>query len=326
MPILSVALCTYNGEKYLDQQLNSILNQSIAIDEVIICDDSSSDNTIEIVKGFQNKFPSIIKLYINTVSLGPVKNFEKALGLCTGEIIFLSDHDDIWKKNKVEHIIEMFEKSPFIEAVFSDGEFIDQNNALTGKTLWNTFKFDSELQKYWSSGNALTEIIYRNKITGATLAIKKSLFNRAVPFLLLPSVWHDAWLGIHAAANKTLGWINEPLIQYRIHADQQVGIGNGITLSSGGIKKSSKEKLSDEKSFYSNCISMINQIADQYPDIDKKVLQKEALDKLLWINYRINLPKNVFFRLFKILNNIKYYWINSNLPIRTIIKDILIVR
>ena len=105
---LSVALCTYNGEKYIKEQLESILNQTVAIDEIIICDDRSNDKTTAIIEQFQAEYPDKISLHKNHANLGSTKNFEKSISICTGDYIFLSDQDDIWKANKVEKIIQYF--------------------------------------------------------------------------------------------------------------------------------------------------------------------------------------------------------------------------
>jgi glycosyltransferase involved in cell wall biosynthesis len=102
----SVAICTFNGEKYIKAQLESILNQTLAIDEIIICDDGSNDKTIAIIELIQIENPNKISLYKNKVNLGSTKNFEKAISICTGYYIFLSDQDDIWKENKVEKVIQ----------------------------------------------------------------------------------------------------------------------------------------------------------------------------------------------------------------------------
>jgi glycosyltransferase involved in cell wall biosynthesis len=104
---ISVAICTYNGEKFLKQQLDSILLQTVCVNEIIICDDISTDSTIEILEAYQNKYPSLIKIFRNEKTLMTVKNFEKAITLTTGDIIFLADQDDIWCLNKVVFFMKM---------------------------------------------------------------------------------------------------------------------------------------------------------------------------------------------------------------------------
>ena len=119
----SVALCTFNGEKFLKEQLDSILNQTVTIDEIIVCDDGSTDATISILNSYKEKFPEIFNIYINEENLRSVKNFEKAMLLCKNEIIFLSDQDDIWEKNKVEKCLDFFKKEEEID-VFCSNAFI----------------------------------------------------------------------------------------------------------------------------------------------------------------------------------------------------------
>ncbi|MGI4022339.1 MAG: glycosyltransferase family 2 protein [Janthinobacterium lividum] len=322
--MVSVALCTYNGEKFLDQQLNSILNQSKPVNEIIICDDKSTDSTIKIIKEFQKQFPLIIKLHENFSSLGPIKNFEKAINLCSGDIIFLSDQDDIWINSKVEVIIREFEKSPMYEAIFTNAELVDENSTALGKTLWGTLNFDLETQKNWLIDIAFEEILYkRNKITGATLAIKRSLFDRAIPFPEIKGVWHDAWLGMHAAANHNLGLLNLCLIQYRIHSYQQVGIGNGTTLLEKNKKIDLKELLVNIKNHYEDVLYIIDEMNVKYPKLVKSDLQKNAIIGITWINFRLNLSRNILLRVFTIFKNIEIYKNVNKSFHRTIIRDML---
>ncbi len=100
--ILSVALCTFNGELFLKEQLDSIINQNLKVDEIIICDDVSNDTTSIILEEYQFKYPELIKVYFNEKSLGTIKNFEKAISLSMGDLIFLSDQDDVWTVNKTK--------------------------------------------------------------------------------------------------------------------------------------------------------------------------------------------------------------------------------
>ena len=102
--MISVAMCTYNGEKYIQEQLESIIYQSVPPDEIVICDDCSNDATLEIVKDILNSYDGIVQLVSNKHNLGYRKNFEKAISLCHGDIIFLSDQDDVWSSNKIEII------------------------------------------------------------------------------------------------------------------------------------------------------------------------------------------------------------------------------
>ena len=103
---ISVALCTYNGEKFLKKQIDSILSQTIKVDEIVVCDDRSQDGTHDILNGYQSQYPDVFRVFINDENLRSVKNFEKAISKCTGDLIFLSDQDDIWIPEKVEIFID----------------------------------------------------------------------------------------------------------------------------------------------------------------------------------------------------------------------------
>ena len=120
---ISVCLATYNGEKYIKEQLDSILPQLSANDEIIISDDNSTDDTINIIRSLNDER---IKIYVNKTK-GIVKNFENALNNASGDIIFLSDQDDVWKNDKVKKILSAFSSDNSLTFVFSNAEIIDEN-------------------------------------------------------------------------------------------------------------------------------------------------------------------------------------------------------
>ncbi|WP_281322430.1 glycosyltransferase family 2 protein [Flavobacterium aestivum] len=227
----SVAMCTYNGEKYIKAQLESILNQTINIDEIIICDDGSNDNTIELISKFQAENPNKISLYSNPINLGSNKNFEKAISICSGDYIFLSDQDDIWKENKVEKIIEYFLANPSTEAVFTNGDLInDKNEKISTHTLWDSvFFIENKLERPINLFKLMSS--KRNMVTGATLCIKKETKDFIFPFPDFKKYYHDEWIAIIIASRKKLDYVTDELISYRIHSDQQIGGKNNIQKS-----------------------------------------------------------------------------------------------
>ena len=105
----------------MEQQLDSILNQTVKVDEIVVCEDNSTDNTREILEKYNKSNPGLFKILHNTQNLGSNKNAEKAIQHCTGDIVFLSDHDDEWLLNKVERTLEYFEQNPQMNGVFSNG-------------------------------------------------------------------------------------------------------------------------------------------------------------------------------------------------------------
>ena len=121
----SVALCTYNGAKYIEEQIRSILDQTLPVDEIVVCDDGSTDETPQIVEEIAKDVSVDIHVYRNDNNLGVCANFQKAVDLCQGDIVFLSDQDDIWYPHKVKTIVDWFDNNPNKSVVFSNADLID---------------------------------------------------------------------------------------------------------------------------------------------------------------------------------------------------------
>ncbi len=139
---LSASVLTYNGAAYIKKQLDSILTQTQMVDEIVICDDGSTDNTISIIRDYQNNYPNLIHLYQNEQQLGSTKNMEKCLGLVKGDIVFLADQDDIWLPHKVASLCAFFEANPSIDAVFSNATLINETDAVLPELhLWDIIGF-----------------------------------------------------------------------------------------------------------------------------------------------------------------------------------------
>lgn len=218
----SVAICTYNGEQFLNQQIDSILNQTHPVDEIIVCDDRSTDSTISILNSYKEKYPDLFKIYVNEKNLRSVKNFEKALSLCNNEIILLSDQDDIWIKEKVEKYLVHFEKRPDISVIASNGFGIDDNgNLLDIISVWDIISY---LKKAEKKIDYYEIICFSGNIaTGATMAIKKDFLQKTFPFPEIPEFHHDEWIALIAASEKKFDFIDDKTFYYRQHTNQQVG-------------------------------------------------------------------------------------------------------
>jgi len=206
--LVSIAMTTYNGEKYIIEQLESILDQTYNNLEIIICDDISNDETVDIIKKYQKK-DLRIKLYVNEKNLGFKKNFEKAILLCSGDFIALADQDDVWKKTKIEKLVENIEHYDLIHSAAS---LIDENsNMISEKWLkQDDFKYSFE------------KLVFGNTITGCTVLFKESL---SKDFFPIPSgeKYHDWWLALLASKANGIKYIDEPLIYYRQHSRQDTG-------------------------------------------------------------------------------------------------------
>jgi glycosyltransferase involved in cell wall biosynthesis len=243
---LSVALCTYNGSKFIEQQINSILNQTVKIDEIIVCDDQSTDETVAIVKKLQILHPSIV-LFENEINLRSNKNFEKAIQICTGDYIFLADQDDKWNENKVAKIITLFQENPTAEGVFSNADLINEHDiSLSDKTIWDSvFFFEKEMKKPINFIDLIAK--NGNVVTGATFCIKKEVKSFIFPFS--ENLLHDEWIASLLAFRNTLFYSTEKLISYRIHENQQVGMKNMNKMEKMNRKKRIIVGLETPKTF-----------------------------------------------------------------------------
>ncbi len=219
---ISVAMCTYNGETFIKEQIDSILNQTLPISEIIVCDDGSNDKTIEILKKYDIENPNIFKIFQNEVNLRSVKNFEKAINLCTGDIIFLSDQDDVWTLNKTEEYIKMFDNKPMIDVIASNGFCIDENSKVHEKyAVWDVPEFLKELGKPVDYFRLITHVA--NLATGASMAFRKTLLPEIIPFPIIENFHHDEWIAVISSRKKSFLLLKEKYFYYRIHSKQQVG-------------------------------------------------------------------------------------------------------
>ncbi|MGH9425835.1 MAG: glycosyltransferase family 2 protein, partial [Terriglobia bacterium] len=217
----SVALCTYNGSRFLSEQLRSVRSQARLPDELVICDDFSSDSTVDIVEKFALNAPFPVRLEVNPTNLGSTKNFELAISRCGGDVIALSDQDDVWHKDKLAHMEKVLLQSPSVGAVFSDANVVDEQLTPLGYKLWDRYGFTEKRRRHLVGGRAFQVLLDQNSVTGATLAFRSWLKEWVLP---IPACWmHDAWIAAVTAAISELSIVEEPLIQYRQHAQNQVG-------------------------------------------------------------------------------------------------------
>lgn len=223
---ISVAMCTYNGELYLDEQLHSIIKQSIPVDEIVICDDGSSDSTMRIIqKNIHEGAP--IRVVVNRKNLGYTKNFEKAICLCSGDIIFLADQDDIWLPDKVKTILDHFESHPNKDFVFTDGILINHmGTECFDKTLFEVVGLNKRNLRLFDEGSIYDVLGVSGKVTGATVAFRASFIPYFLPFHDLGKLAiHDGMMAATAVIWNKISYIKRPLIKYRIHYSQSVGLG-----------------------------------------------------------------------------------------------------
>lgn len=232
-PDISVALCTFNGEKFLEEQLESIMRQSVLPREIVISDDGSTDGTRALVDRVltpQRLAEHGIRLTVLTRKkpLGVTKNFEAALAACSAEFVSLCDQDDVWHTNRLERLVSAFE-SPDVMLVHSDARMIDANGRPMRHSLLESLSARRRELRREQGAEGFTVLVRRNLVTGATAMVRRSLVSAAQPF---PESWvHDHWLAIVAALTGRLVLVPEKLIDYRQHGANQIG---AVKLSAAG--------------------------------------------------------------------------------------------
>ena len=202
-PLISIVLCTYNGELYLEEQLNSILNQTYPNIEVIVSDDASTDATKRILKEYEqrNKF----KIYYQPTNLGYIHNFAFALSKANGAFIALSDQDDIWQPNKIETLHGCFEEADLL--VYSNSLLIDESGNSMQKKL-------SDIRNMYSGRNTKSFFLF-NVVWGHALMIHRRLLQHVLP--IPTSIPHDIWFAYKAASISGIRYCDQVLTHYRQH-------------------------------------------------------------------------------------------------------------
>ncbi|HEX6624373.1 MAG TPA: glycosyltransferase family 2 protein [Pyrinomonadaceae bacterium] len=223
----SVAMCTYNGARFLREQLDSIAAQTRPPDELVVCDDRSTDGTTDLVAAFAAAARFPVRLHVNTENLGSTKNFDRAVSLCTGDLIALADQDDVWLPRKLELSEGALAASPRAGLVFTDAEVVDERLAPLGFTLWQRINFSEEEKALIRRGRGFDVLLEHNVVTGATMAFRAELRDLVLPIPTEGRLIHDGWIALLAAAVSDLAFVELPLVQYRQHEAQQLGAVKG---------------------------------------------------------------------------------------------------
>ena len=215
---VSVAMCTFNGARFVEAQLESILAQSRVPDEIILCDDGSTDGTIDVATKVAQKYPHKIRIIRNERRLRFCRNFESAVRLATGDIVFLSDQDDVWFPDKVASMLRLFVEDPHMVLVYSDAILTNEELQPTG-TVFERRK-DAQLRK----PPTLRQLSQGVAFNGPMMAFHSRLKPFVIPFSPLSLHWaHDHWIAFIAYAVGEIGVIDRPLVYYRRHGTNSGG-------------------------------------------------------------------------------------------------------
>lgn len=224
LPTISIAMCTYNGERYLREQLESFTNQTRLPDQLVVCDDGSTDSTRLILKDFARTAPFPVELRFNTRTLGISKNFEQSLSKCTADYIALCDQDDRWLPNKLQCLADLLEANPDAGYACSNAMLIDKHGRPLQHKLWDALRVDPPTLVRQDARVRRAYLVRQNCVTGATMMLRREkLRNFLAP---LPASWvHDHWLVVLCEILKCPGCLTpELLTEYRLHPGQTIGV------------------------------------------------------------------------------------------------------
>ncbi len=219
--MISVAMTTFNGEKYIEKQIESIIHQSLPVDEIIVCDDGSTDHTVELLKKYD------VTLIQNFQNLGYKLNFKQAMEKCNGDYIFLCDQDDIWEKDKVKDMMQIMESHKNIHVLASSFTYIDGQNQMILTTLnkgySNNNLYNKEVAKNDLVSVLTDEFIYGNYFQGCALVMDKQTRDFVVHHFddRLP---HDWIISLYASIDGGMYFYNKSEFKYRIHNDNSIGV------------------------------------------------------------------------------------------------------
>lgn len=230
-PLVSIAMCTYNGEKYLAQQLDSLVQQTYPHIEIIITDDASADSTVTILHQYAQQH-SNIKYFVNENNIGYNKNFEKAIKLCGGAYIAISDQDDIWETDKIAVMMQQWpQHSQFVYSL--SGNFTDDDFA--GRT--------AAPDVLYTAVNDVLKLVFNSPVHGHACMFKKELMQRCTPFP--ETIFYDWWISMHAAATGVIGCVPQTLTWHRCHS-----ANSSRTITSIKNKEERDKQLREQSAYF----------------------------------------------------------------------------
>lgn len=313
--MISVAMTTFNGEKYIEKQIESIIHQSLPVDEIIVCDDGSTDHTVELLKKYD------VKLIQNFQNLGYKLNFKQAMEKCNGDYIFLCDQDDIWEKDKVKDMMHIMESHKNIHVLASSFTYIDGQDQMILTTLnkgySNNNLYNKEVAKNALVSVLTDEFIYGNYFQGCALVMDKQTRDFVVHHFddRLP---HDWIISLYASIDGGMYFYNKSEFKYRIHNDNSIGVS---TLNQSGTQHVNRAYQFEERyqkardALYvldvlkSNCI-------DYYMQNEKKFNAIES-----FMEHHVSYLKNKKF--FGLLGQNRYVYYKKLKSYRARIMDLL---
>jgi len=291
---ISVAMCTFNGGRFLSQQLEGIRHQICPPDELVICDDGSTDASLAIAANFAVQVGFRVRVIRNDRQIGSTRNFENAISLCRSSIIALADQDDVWYPHKLARVEHEFRANPSAIAVFSDADLVDSNGYDLRQRLWNSFRFCRGEQKRFASGDFLGVLIKHPVVTGATLAFRRTYFDRIAP--IPANQMHDTWIAFLLACSGKVVPIEQPLMQYRQHPHQQIGPGeSGLQGRFARARQTGSEFYLEEIDRFHQLAERLEQHPEHFPHATRALEQIHG--KIAHRSRRASMPSRITTRI-----------------------------
>jgi glycosyltransferase involved in cell wall biosynthesis len=229
---ISVCLCTLDGERHLQELLDSIARQSLLPDELLVGDDGSSDRTLAIVRNFAEEAPFAVRVARRAQRLGPAGNLEALLRGASGDLLFPADQDDIWHRDKIAAVSTALSRCPTQMAAVHDSILVDDGGSEIGTTLFELTGLDAEVRRRLASGSGLADLARQNVVASHALALRRPALDLVLPF---PECRHgDWWVALLCATVGGILVLDEPLVCYRQHEGNIVGTRRTILERSYG--------------------------------------------------------------------------------------------
>jgi glycosyltransferase involved in cell wall biosynthesis len=263
---ISIAMCVHQNERFIDEQLASFAAQRRRPDELVVTDDGAGPETMSRLIEFSRRAPFPVRIHRNRARLGMVRNFERAISLASGDVIFLSDADDVWLPEKIRRTMDVLEADPPAAAAFCNSDVVDEDLQPRGYTVWDAYLFAQRDQRRLAHGDGLDVLLRHNVVGGNTLAFRAAFRDLILP---IPTEWiHDQWIPLLIAAVADVRLVPERLLLYRQHSGQMVGaellersLRDVITEKRNG----SAEAYVLAAGLYQSALDRIRSSRDRYP-------------------------------------------------------------
>lgn len=316
---ISIALCTCNGARYIEAQLASILAQTRLPDEVVISDDHSTDDSLAIIRRWAASAPFPVRVSVNDEALRSTKNFEKAIRMCEGDIILLSDQDDVWYRDRIAVTEHAFVSDDRVGLVFGNADLVDAQLVSLRTRLLELQGFDGRQLAAICKHRAFDYLLKKNFVTGATMGFRANLKDALLP---IPSNWvQDGWIALLAAASTGVVFLEEPVIRYRQHTSQQIGCRK-LTLFE------QRQKAKQSQFFeYSEAVAQYTKVLERLTMLSNSSAHclSQVDRKLKHLQARAALPQKRLLRIARIANQLlggKYHLYSNGW--RAALKDLMI--